>query len=442
MVSAITLSHDRQGGSDGRGCGLDSITNNAAPSPAKPSNCKANPEFRSARWEQRRIMRIALKGTRCAQCGRAISQETGVGLYYDDAHGARFSGLRFCGNVWVCPVCNAKIQAVRQQEIHTALQSARDKGFSVVFSTHTIRHNKRQSLSEVRAAAQQIWRKTRAHQAIKKLFRRWHVKGYIRAMECTWSQANGWHVHFHCYYFFDSRMVAADVRQFGQGFAANWIKTAKDNAFAAPLEDNQRFELINLNDIDAASKYVTTSKTADLRPAAYELVDGQSKIGKTVVHNDGTTVQHYSYWDLLRLATDLYPTYQNIKKQPGKNVHYRIVGFGDSRTAFPRLFRLMHEYYSGMKFARALVWSRGLRDLLGVGEEQSDEDIASESFVDPKAKVLVIWNWRQAFGRSDYKAAQLLNLCDECHGDYERCRSFCAINFVELDPSHVRKGIL
>ena len=52
----------------------------------------------------------------------------------------------------------------------------------------------------------------------------------------------------------------------------------------------------------------------------------------------------------------------------------------------------MHEYYLGMKFARALVWSRGLRDRIGLGEEISDEELAQQNFVDPKAKVLTIWN--------------------------------------------------
>jgi hypothetical protein len=419
---------------DGRGSGLDSVANYAAPSPTKPRNSKANPEFRLARWEQRRVMRIALKGTRCAQCGRPISNETGIGLYYDDLHGARFAGLQTCGNVWCCPVCNAKIQAVRQQEIYTALQSAKKQGLSVVFSTHTIRHNRRQSLNDVRAAAQQIWRKTRSHQPIKKLFRHWRVKGYIRAMECTWSQENGWHVHFHCYYFFDLAMQSRDVEQFAQGFLANWIKTAVDNGHAAPLEDNQRFELINLSDIEAASRYVTTSKTADLRPASHELVDGQSKIGKTVTHTNGKIVKHYSYWDLLRVATDLSPMYENRRKRLNRNVHYRSSDYPEFRNDIKRVNQLIHTYYTGMKFARALVWSRGLRDLLGVGEEESDEDIAARTYADPKDHVLTVWNWRKVFGRSEYLAAQLLNLCDETHGDVGRCTTFCNIIFAELMP--------
>jgi hypothetical protein len=445
MVSTSNLSPSESG----RASGLDSNANNAAPwswnqpdtNDSKQSRReRVNPEFRAARWEQRRIARIALKGTRCAKCGRPCDPN-GVGLYFDETHGSRFGGLQTCGNVWCCPVCNAKIQAQRQTEIYQALKTARDKGLTVVFATHTIRHNRRQSLDHVRAAAQMIWRKTRQHAPVRKLFKRFGSVGYIRAMECTWSNANGWHVHFHAYYFFKSNHF--DVNQFGQGFSANWIKTARDNGEAAPLEDNQRFEIIDLtHDLDAASRYVTTKKTADLRSPANELVNGQSKVGKIVHHTNGSTVTHYSYWDLLRLATALYPTHNNLRYAKTGSVGTCIIGEPKNDgfcLDLPRIMKLLKTYYRGMKFARALVWSRGLRDLLDVGEEQTDDEIAAQEFTDPKNKVLVIWNWNKRLSRSDYIAAELLNFCDSVHGDSEACADWCRWYGLRLSPQPVMR---
>ena len=101
----------------------------------------------------------------------------------------------------------------------------------------------------------------------------------------------------------------------------------------------------------------------------------------------------------------------------------------------------MHEYYLGMKFARALVWSRGLRDRIGLGEEISDEELAQQNFVDPKAKVLTIWNWRQRLTRpeSEHLEADLLILCETTHGNIAKCINFCIYHDIQLLPSRRRE---
>lgn len=109
------------------------------------------------------------------------------------------------------------------------------------------------------------------------------------------------------------------------------------------------------------------------------------------------------------------------------------------RLDLPRIMKLLHTYYRGMKFARALVWSRGLRDLLDVGEEQTDEEIAAQEFTDPKNKVLVIWNWNKRLSRSDYIAAELLNFCDSVHGDSEACADWCRWHGLRLSPQPVMR---
>lgn len=193
-------------------------------------------------------------------------------------------------------------------EVKQALTWARDNGYSVVFATHTVRHDRKQSLVEVRDMAANIWRKCRSHQAVKKLFKRYGSKGYLRAQEVTYADVNGWHVHYHAYYFLRRNLSQSEVDSFGAAYAANWIKTAGDNGYSAPTEENQRFELIkldNADDLNAAARYCTASKTADLRSAAHELTDTQSKFGKIIEHNDGTINLHLNFWDMLRAYADL-----------------------------------------------------------------------------------------------------------------------------------------
>lgn len=287
---------------------LDSIANNAAPSPDFRQQIEKKGKYLRERYIQRMWLRRALKGTRIARCGRQVENGKGIDLYWSPEHGARYAGLQSCGSVWCCPVCNAKIQAQRLVEMKQALTWARENNLTVVFATHTVRHNKRQSLEHVRDMAQTVWRKCRSHAAVKKLFKRYGSKGYVRAQEVTWSNANGWHVHYHAYYFLRSGMTQKEVDAFGAAYSANWIKTAKDNRYAAPLEENQRFELLNLNntaDLEKAAKYVTQSKTSNLKSAANELTSTQTKLGKVKFHTDGSRVLHMSYWDMLRAYTDL-----------------------------------------------------------------------------------------------------------------------------------------
>lgn len=88
-----------------------------------------------------------------------------------------------------------------------------------------------------------------------------------------------------------------------------------------------------------------------------------------------------------------------------------------------------------MKFARALVWSRGLRARIGLEDERTDQELAQETFKDDKGLVLVltIWNWRQRLTRpeSEHLAADLLVRCEETKGDIRSCIDFCICRGID-----------
>ena len=327
MVSTDTITQSEKGG----GAALDSMTGSAATSPLrnKRNNAVTKAQqlqrFRSHRWKSREVNRRNLRGTRCASCGRPVSKQTGVGLYYDVKHKARFSGLMACGNVNCCPVCNAKIMAERSNEIRQALESAKKNGYGVVFGTLTLRHDLKNDLGDLRRKLLLVWRNLNKQRSFVKLLDEYGEFGFVRAQEATVSNVNGWHPHLHVFYFFDHELSVIECERFGARFAQLWINTVERmnrkhkeatasglaspfiDGIGRPLPKNQIFKVVHLNksSIDKYSKYVTTRKSVALpgedvisRMSA-DLTSTQTKIGKVKQHDDGRKVLHMNYWDML-----------------------------------------------------------------------------------------------------------------------------------------------
>lgn len=309
---------------------LESMASYAAPN-GRHYNHKTREElsrrFRAQRWAQRSVNRHLLPGTVCARCGRPVSKETGVGLYFDDHHKARFSGLRTCGSVWCCPVCNAKIQCARQKEIQQALETAKQRAYDVVFGTLTLRHSLTDSLDSVRAMCQKVWRSVMQQHGTRSLLSRHGLIGYLRAMEVTYSNANGWHCHFHVFFFFGPKddlpwtpLSEDSVSRLQQDFSQRWISAVErvnrkndiGEPFQAPLAQHQLFKLLQLSGktIDTYSRYCSTRKSVALPGesaiwrAANEITNSQAKPGKVKQH-DGRSVLHLNYWDFLSILSEL-----------------------------------------------------------------------------------------------------------------------------------------
>ena len=143
MASTKILPHG-ESRTAGRAAALDSCTGSAAIRKHLNKATKAEQlrEFREYRWSARITVRRVLRGTRVSFCGNPVSDIVGQGLYYDDKHLSRFSGLAACGNVCCCPVCNFKIMSYRQKQISQALRTCKERKYGVVFATLTLRHKK------------------------------------------------------------------------------------------------------------------------------------------------------------------------------------------------------------------------------------------------------------------------------------------------------------
>lgn len=440
---------------------LDSIANNVAANPADDRPVPSvSSRLQADRWMQRNAMRRVLRGTRVATCGRIARKDTEhIRVWFDKEHGGRYSGLQTCGSVWVCPVCNHKIQAVRRGEVEQMLQHCKKHGWDVVFATHTVRHDRTQSLKQVEDMASNVWRAVSQHRKVRAMKDRVNLVGYVRASEATWSAANGWHWHYHVYWIFLKPLKGRTVQipvyrrakdhtmyvdhfderdafdDFRETYTRDWVDTAVKKGYAAPRFANQVFETIDFgkeSTMQAAARYCTSFKTATTpltSKLGHELTDTQSKVGKVKRHANGKDVLHLTYWDFVRILS--MPT--DLRERT----------LSANGLTMEQVEGLAREYYRSTKGRKALVWSRGLRDMCGLGEELSDEEVAAQDYRNAQAYRLTIVNGR-AIARRDSLLAGLLAVTNDTNGDIEAMTSYCLLRGIpyRIDPPQLTQRIV
>jgi hypothetical protein len=291
-------------------------------------------------WDLSGMDRVRMCGRRgVLPDGSARVRASGSG----DDRRAGFAGLSTCGSVWACPVCAEKVLAGRQDDLSTALRTWSDRGGSVAFVTLTMRHRQGQSLRQLWDALAKAWNtatKGRPWLAAKE---RYGIAGFVRVVETTHG-ANGWHVHVHVAFFLDGPTTAADVDALGCELFQPWRAALVRAGLDAPLARS--------GGLDA------------------KLWDGRSD-----VMADYFTKNNYSS-DETRAALEL--ARGDIKQaRSGNRTPFRILsdvaafGLADDVD-------LWHEWERASKGRRQMTWSRGLRALLALGAEATDEELAEE----------------------------------------------------------------
>lgn len=280
---------------------------------------------------------------RVATCGFAL----GDGLVEIKEHeGVCYpsGSLLQCGSIWVCPVCSAKIRARREVELETAAKEWVSCGGSLAMLTFTLRHNESMTLVEVLNALLGSYRKLRNRQSFEKL--RSLLVGSVRALEVTYG-ANGWHPHLHLLIFAKPGVDEADVQEMLASMITDWRNLVGSSLGAVPSVERAIDLLWFGDDASTAAGYV-------------------SKIAKEMTLSDSK-----SGFDPFALLD--------------------VTGVGRDR-AVARFI----EYANTMKGRHAMDWSPGLRDVLGLGEEKSDEEVANDDVDLGDAIVAVVlgrqWN--------------------------------------------------
>lgn len=346
---------------------LENIANNSSP----PS------ERRAKRYAMRAFLWRNSSSQRCRHCGRTMTG-TVVGVRYSTGKGAGFSGLQTCGSVWICPVCSAKILARRSLETGVLCLAWEHQGGRLALGTLTMRHHQGQSLDSLWKALSAAWAEVTKSKVWHKHLARLGSPGWVKVVEVNVSWANGWHVHIHFALLLGGEVDDDGLKKLSDWLTAKWQRAVARQGFdALPVGQKVKF----FGGVDAAvqmGEYMT-KQTAYASPGGLglELFGGANKTARGV----------YSTVPVWRLLEEIIATGE--LDQWGRWV----------------------EYEKASKSKHQFDVSKGLRELLGVGPEKSDEEIAAEEAGDRDLVRITREGWSDLL-RSGMNPAEVLTVME------------------------------
>jgi hypothetical protein len=373
-----------------------------APSPADGK------DRRRQRLAARAILRDLTHLERVTRCGTPAGAEVRVrGSVGPAGTHAGIAGLQTCGSVWACPVCSAKIGAARTDELDTAIRTWLDPTYRTLtnrpgpgafaLATFTARHEYGDPLAGLWDSMSASWRRLVSSRAYKDAVRDLGVAGYHRTTEVTLTP-NGWHVHFHVLYFLDQ--PAASLTSFATGWAVlgRWTDSVRAVGGSADLA-GQDFKVLSgtADALAGVSAYVhkgvyveqAAGRARGARELAMELRRGDLKVSRK---RPGTSRTPFGV--LADIVAEVLETgcVETIRK-------------GDPRVTDRAAWS---EWEEASRGRRQQVWSRGLRALLCLDAEQSDEDLAAAEVEGADLVVVASSDW-EAFASHGPRVAELLD---------------------------------
>lgn len=323
---------------------------------------------------------------RVAECMRSVAPGAGsVSVWHSPSKKrARFGGLKVCRSVWMDPFCSSWITEKRRVELSAALAGT---SYQLLLVTYTLRHGFGQSLSGLLAGLLQAHRSIRSGRFWQDFISTYSWLGSIRSLEVTHGD-NGWHPHLHelvllqrplagCYYVFRDKLRSrwlSCLERLGQGGAWDYALDVKEG-------------------YGAVSDYVAKFGRLPSWSLEHELVKAPVKMAT----NGGRTP--------FQLLLD----YAMGDKQAGE---------------------LFKEYAECMKGRRQLVWSPGLRELFGLGEDVPDEGLHEDAPDDVVLAHLTLEQWRLVLAND--ARAELLDVASQ--GDKQKLAQWLAGIGVYVHP--------
>lgn len=273
------------------------------------------------------------------RCGAVpVGDQVGIWIKHGSAY---YCGLETCGNVWLCPVCSAKIHYRRGVELREALDAWAANGHSASLITITVPHGLHDRLSRLVNAERATWKHVTQGAAWQRLKRKLGIAGHVIALEFTWGDENGWHPHYHVLLVHDQDLDAAAIAALHAHIHSRLTVACRNHGLRQP--DQLHAVRVDPNvSATAAGAYV--AKGGDWTPAE-EVTRGDLKTSRT---GSRTPFQ---------ILADYYQT-------------------GDVRDR-----DLWHEYSRAARSLAAVRWSRCLRAaMLGPSAvpERSDLELAAD----------------------------------------------------------------
>lgn len=332
---------------------------------------------------------------RIISCGKTRHQAAGVVVKQAPEGYAFASGVTTCGSVWGCINCSYKIRAKRAAEITLAIQHHHQTGGGVLFATLTISHKTGERLEDLWDLIGDGWSHMTSGTAWQTFKHEHGLVGFIRSIEATHGR-NGWHPHIHALLFleqplnqFNDEDRFFEVKRF---IRQRWIQRfARKHNRDVSQEIGVTVEPVKPDDATTVGMYTTK--------VGYELAMADTKVGRA----EG---QRHPF---------------AIAKDAADN--------GDMADV-----ALLREWIRESKGRKCITWSVGLRDLLALAHERTDEELAGEETEGESKAVIHPDVWRQIVARRDAARSRFL-MAFENGGNHRTAVNFLAsIGItVELD---------
>lgn len=288
------------------------------------------------RFALQSLSRRLLQGERVSKClrvPRPMMTSVDV-LTRPDLHAARLRGLQVCGSVWLCPVCASTISEYRRRELSRLIAAAPEQGAQVYLQTLTYRHTRYDALSLAVSGFRDALRAFSAgRNGVEALRCSYGYLGHVTALEVTYSERNGWHVHAHQLVFLPSD---ADSVGYSNAARSRWLSSLR----RLGLDGNDHAYQLDVTN-GAVADYVSKwghEPASQAWGVETEMTKSHMKVGR--ISASVTPFQ------LLALSETV----------------------GDAAAKFV-------EYARAFKGRHQLQYSRGLRALFGV-QDVSDDAIA------------------------------------------------------------------
>lgn len=260
---------------------------------------------------------------------------------------AHFSGTERCASIWACPVCSAVIRGNRADDIQEAARIWQEerKG-TILFLTLTLRHQSSDALADTLDAVLKGWKGLISGAPWLRQRARLGISGYVRSVEVTWGEENGWHPHAHALLFLDEAPSTDAVSDFESWIHGRWTEQCRKVGAGLPSK----------------------LRGVDLRVAGSDGLVVAQYLAKTQEEARKVTSKDRIGAEMARF---------DLKNgRSGRVMPFQLL---DANADDRRAFALWIEYFKATKGRRAITWARGFRDELGLGLEKSEQEIVDEA---------------------------------------------------------------
>lgn len=236
--------------------------------------------------------------------------------------------LVYCSSIWLCPVCSSRIASERRKELSQAVQLS---GAYTALITYTLSHSIHDPLDELLGALRKAVNSTKSGRWYEEFIKDHGIMASVSSLEFTHGE-HGWHPHIHQLVFFNEKPDPERIHE----------------------QLSERFG----HYVEKIGHYSSSYHGIDVRCSRKD-VSG-----------------YISKWNVIQELS-------NVQAKRGRKESLNIWQIAQLAIAGdPECEDLWLEYAKASYRKKALQWSRGAREALGIEAELSDEELIKKEEAD------------------------------------------------------------